>query len=76
MCLYCFPKEQTMEEKIIEKKSVFKSKTGAEISEKMRAYFKKYTIPEMKAAESLIPKVDLYTEATKIFDGNLPLFNH
>lgn len=60
-----------MSEKEKEKKEIFKSKTGAEISEKMRAYFKKYSIPERINSDFVTTKLDPLT----IFDGQLPYAN-
>lgn len=73
-----------MSEKEIEKKQIFKTKNGKEISERMVYFFKKYTIPEMKTAEKNRPKENYYTvkpeftidDAIKELNGGLPLFNH
>jgi hypothetical protein len=65
-----------MDEKKIEKRSIFRSKNGAEISQKMCAFFKKYTIPEMLEKDKINGVSPAYTtkpDILSIFDGGLPL---
>lgn len=61
-----------MSEKEKEKKEVFKSKTGAEISEKMLAFFKKYSIPERINSDFGNKNQYGGLDPLLIFDGQLP----
>jgi len=62
--------------KLEQRKNIFKSRTGSELSEKLIAYMKKYTIPEMKQSEKNLATSykmsSVQEDYGALFDGKLP----